>query len=107
MTGLVAEDVIVRFGGLIALNGVGLEAPRGRITGLIGPNGAGKTTLFNVCCGFQRADAGTIVVEGTDVSHLNPPARARLGLGRTFQRMELFASLTIRENVEMAAEAVR
>ena len=102
MTGLVAEDVIVRFGGLIALNGVGLEAPYGRITGLIGPNGAGKTTMFNVCCGFQKADEGTVTLDGKDISGESPARRARLGLGRTFQRMELFGSLTVRENVELA-----
>ncbi len=107
MSGLEAADIVVRFGGIVALDGARVEAPRGRITGLIGPNGAGKTTLFNVCCGFQRAHSGTVVVNGADVSHLAPPARARLGVGRTFQRMELFGSLTVRENVEVAAEAVR
>src|SRR5436190_3228436 len=106
MTGLVAEDVIVRFGGLIALNGVGLEAPYGRITGLIGPNGAGKTTMFNVCCGFQNAVSGTVTFDGKDISNYSPSVRARLGIGRTFQRMELFGSLTVRENVEMAVESL-
>jgi ABC-type branched-subunit amino acid transport system ATPase component len=103
--GLSARDVVVRFGGLVALGGVSVEAPRGRITGLIGPNGAGKTTLFNVCCGFLKPDEGTVTLDGGDISHENPARRARLGLGRTFQRMELFGSLTVRENVELAAEA--
>ena len=103
--GLSVRGVEVRFGGLIALSGVSLEAPRGRITGLIGPNGAGKTTLFNVCCGFQRADEGCISLDSVDISVASPARRARLGLGRTFQRMELFSSLTVRENIELAAEA--
>jgi ABC-type branched-subunit amino acid transport system ATPase component len=104
-TGLRAEGVVVRFGGLVALGGVTVEAPRGRITGLIGPNGAGKTTMFNVCCGFQKADEGTVTLDGKDISSESPARRARLGIGRTFQRMELFGSLTVRENVELAAEA--
>jgi ABC-type branched-subunit amino acid transport system ATPase component len=106
MSGLAAQDVVVKFGGLIALNGVGLEAPYGRITGLIGPNGAGKTTMFNVCCGFQSAQQGRISFDGNDISKDGPASRARLGIGRTFQRMELFGSLTVRENVEMAVESL-
>ena len=103
--GLLAADVVVRFGGLVALDGVGVEAPPGRITGLIGPNGAGKTTLFNVCCGFLRPDAGQVTFNGVDVTAMSPAHRARLGLGRTFQRMELFRSLSVRENIEFAAES--
>jgi ABC-type branched-subunit amino acid transport system ATPase component len=104
-TGLAAQNVVVRFGGLTALSGVTVHAPPGRITGLIGPNGAGKTTLFNVCCGFQKADEGTVTLEGRDLTSLSAAERARLGLGRTFQRMELFGSLTVRENLELAAES--
>ncbi|MGH9042762.1 MAG: ABC transporter ATP-binding protein [Acidimicrobiia bacterium] len=106
MDGLVASGVVVRFGGLVALEGVSVEAPPGRITGLIGPNGAGKTTMFNVCCGFQAADEGAVTLDGVDITKESPARRARLGIGRTFQRMELFRSLTVRENVELAAESV-
>ena len=105
MDGLAARDLTVTFGGLVALDGVGVADPPGRITGLIGPNGAGKTTLFNVCCGFLRPDAGSISLNGSDITRMSPASRARLGLGRTFQRMELFRSLTVRENVEFAAES--
>jgi ABC-type branched-subunit amino acid transport system ATPase component len=105
VTGLSATDVVVRFGGLVALDGASVDAPPGRITGLIGPNGAGKTTMFNVCCGFQIAEQGRVVLDGTDVTGESPARRARLGLGRTFQRMELFRSLTVRENVALAAES--
>ncbi len=105
MDGLVANEVVVRFGGLVALEGVSVEAPPKRITGLIGPNGAGKTTMFNVCCGFQKANEGSVTLDGADITHMGPAHRARLGLGRTFQRMELFSSLTVRENVEIAVEA--
>jgi len=103
--GLVAEGIVVRFGGLVAVDGVHLHAPRGRITGLIGPNGAGKTTTFNVCCGFQRASEGRVMLDGRDLQHDSPSARASLGMGRTFQRMELFGGMTVRENVELAAES--
>ena len=105
MEGLVASGVVVRFGGLIALDGVNVEATRGRITGLIGPNGAGKTTMFNVICGFQAPNAGTVTLDGVDITREPPARRARMGLGRTFQRMELFRSLTVRENVALAAES--
>jgi len=104
--GLVAEGVVVRFGGLVALDHVDIAAPPGRITGLIGPNGAGKTTMFNVCCGFQEPADGTVWLDGRDISGESPARRARKGLGRTFQRMELFRSLSVRDNVALAAESV-
>jgi ABC-type branched-subunit amino acid transport system ATPase component len=102
---LVASDVVVRFGGLVALDGVSVGAEPGRITGLIGPNGAGKTTIFNVICGFLKPDEGVVLLGGVDIGRESPARRSRLGLGRTFQRMELFRSLSVRENVALAAEA--
>ena len=106
MEGVAASDVVVRFGGLVALDGVSVEAVPGRITGLIGPNGAGKTTLFNVICGFQIPDQGTVHLDDVDITRDSPAKRARAGIGRTFQRMELFRSLTVRENVALAAESL-
>ena len=99
------EGLEVRFGGLVAVDGVSLGAKAGQITGLIGPNGAGKTTIFNACSGLVRATRGRVLLGGRDVSRSGTSARARHGLGRTFQKIELFDSLTVRENVEAGAEA--
>jgi branched-chain amino acid transport system ATP-binding protein len=100
-----AAGVSVRFGGVQALYGVDIEVPRGAITGLIGPNGAGKTTLFDVLCGLQRPDAGSVFLGDRNVTHRGPDTRARLGLARTFQRLELFWSLTAADNVRVGAES--
>jgi ABC-type branched-subunit amino acid transport system ATPase component len=102
---LEVDALTVRFGGALAVHDVSLRAPSGRITGLIGPNGAGKTTTFNACAGVLRPDQGTVRLFGEDVSHLGPAARAQRGLGRTFQRMELFGSLTVATNVALGREA--
>jgi len=101
---LEAHDVMVRFGGKTALNETTVTAAPGRITGLIGPNGAGKTTLFNVVCGLQGANAGRVLLDGHDVTRLAPHKRARRGLARTFQRLELFTSLTVRDNVRVGGD---
>lgn len=105
--GLTVEELSVRFGGLLAVDSVSLEAPLGRITGLIGPNGAGKTTTFNACSGLNRPSTGVIRLHGDDVSDAAPGARARRGLGRTFQIMELCESLTVRDNVSLGREAAQ
>ena len=102
--GLRVRGLRVVFGGVVALNGADLHAPTGRVTGLIGPNGAGKTTLFNACSGLLRPQQGVLTLDGHPFSRLGPPARARRGIGRTFQQMELFDSLTVRANVALGAE---
>jgi branched-chain amino acid transport system ATP-binding protein len=101
------EGVSVRFGGVAALNDVSLEARAGEVTGLIGPNGAGKTTLFNVVSGLQRPDRGIVRIGGGDVTRLGPHRRARQGLARTFQRLELFGTLSAADNVRVGLEARR
>ncbi len=101
---LSVEDVSVRFGGLQALDAVALDVAAGEVHGLIGPNGAGKTTLFNVITGLQRPTRGRVRLGAHDVTRIKPHVRSRLGLGRTFQRLELFGTLSARENVQMAAE---
>src|SRR2546428_4456968 len=103
--GLSVTDLSVRFGGVRAVHGVSLAVPVGRLTALIGPNGAGKTTTFNALCGLNKPSSGEVELFGHDISHLSPSARAQRGLGRTFQRMELFDSLPVRDNVGLGREA--
>jgi ABC-type branched-subunit amino acid transport system ATPase component len=99
---LEARDVVVRFGGLMALAGVDVSVPPGALIGLVGPNGAGKSTLFGVCSGLLRPTRGRVLLSGQDVTEASPQARARLGLARTFQQPEMFMSLTVREHLTLA-----
>jgi ABC-type branched-subunit amino acid transport system ATPase component/branched-subunit amino acid ABC-type transport system permease component len=94
----------VRFGGVVAVDSFSLSARTGTITGLIGPNGAGKTTTFNACSGLVRPSRGRIRLRGRDITRQGVSSRARHGLGRTFQRMELLESRTVRENVAIGYE---
>ncbi len=103
--GLEVRDLTVRFGGLVAVDRVSLDAPIGRITGLIGPNGAGKSTLFQACSGFVRPSEGRVLLKGEDVTRTAPATRGRRGLGRTFQVPQLCESLTVEENVALGLEA--
>jgi ABC-type branched-subunit amino acid transport system ATPase component/branched-subunit amino acid ABC-type transport system permease component len=103
--GLLLTDITVRFGGVVAVDHVSLEAPVGRITGLIGPNGAGKTTLFDVTSGIVRPNSGRVSLGGRDISRLGSAARARRGLGRTFQQPARFESMTVAQTVALGREA--
>ena len=104
---LTVEDVTVQFGGNVALDRVSFSAEAGVVTGLIGPNGAGKTTLFNVVTGLQNPTRGRVLLGDRDVTRLAPHKRARAGLGRTFQRLELFSLLSVRSNIRVAADLHR
>ncbi len=101
---LSAESITVQFGGLAALDDAWISVERGRVTGLIGANGAGKTTLFNVITGLQAPTAGRVMFHGDDITAASPFRRARMGIARTFQKVEAFGSLSARDNVLVAAE---
>jgi branched-chain amino acid transport system ATP-binding protein len=106
VTLLAATGITKRFSGITALDAVSLDVGDGEAVGLIGPNGAGKTTFFNCLLGLLRPDDGTVRFDGRDISRLPVYRRARLGFGRTFQRMELFPGMTPREHLLVAALAV-
>ena len=106
MTMLRVRDLGVRFGGLVALQDVSLDLNRGEILGLIGPNGAGKTTLFNCISGLIQPNEGSIFFEGRSLRFAPPDERARRGIARTFQNLQLWESMTVLENLELPMDAV-
>jgi branched-chain amino acid transport system ATP-binding protein len=100
------QNASLRFGGIVALDDVSLEAEEGSIFGLIGPNGAGKTTAFNVITRLYRVDSGDVVFDGKSLLHTPPSRVVKLGIARTFQNVELFPTMTVLENVLVGAHAV-
>src|SRR5215211_1513659 len=102
-----ARGVTKRFAGITALHAVDLTVAPGEVVGLIGPNGAGKTTFFNCLLGIARPEEGTVVFDGRDVTKLPVYKRARMGFGRTFQRLEMFAGMTVRDHFIVADRAHR
>jgi len=96
---LSVRDISVRFGGIVALDGVSFDVRSGHIVGLIGPNGAGKTTLFNCLSRLYEFERGSILFEGRSLQGLPRHSMAHLGVGRTFQNLALFRSMTVRDNV--------
>jgi ABC-type branched-subunit amino acid transport system ATPase component/branched-subunit amino acid ABC-type transport system permease component len=103
--GLDVAQLRVQFGGLVAVDGLDLRAPTGQITGLIGPNGAGKTTTFDAISGLNSPARGSISIHGRELSKVSPAGRAKAGLGRTFQQMCLYDSLSVLDNVSLGREA--
>jgi ABC-type branched-subunit amino acid transport system ATPase component/ABC-type branched-subunit amino acid transport system permease subunit len=100
---LVTSELMVHYGGVAALDGVGFAAAAGAVTGLIGPNGAGKSTYVNVVSGFTRSESGRVEFNGTDITRLSPHRRARLGLVRTFQLSRQFGRMSAIENLLVAS----
>jgi branched-chain amino acid transport system ATP-binding protein len=102
---LETRDLTIRFGGHTAVDGVTSSFHPGELTALVGPNGAGKTTFFNLISGQLRAASGSVLLNGRDVTGLDAPRRARLGIGRAFQLTNLFAGLSVEENLRLAVQA--
>lgn len=106
-TGLEVSGLTVRYGGNTAVDSVSFTAHRSAVTGLIGPNGAGKTSTFNAVSGILRPASGTVALDGEDITTLSVQARAQRGLGRTFQRMQLFERMSVYDNIALGLEARR
>ena len=104
---LETRNLTVRFGGHVAVDDVSCSFQTGSLTAIVGPNGAGKTTYFNLISGQLKASAGSIWLHGKDISRLSAPSRSLRGLGRAFQLTQLFAGLTVLENVRLAVQAQR
>ncbi|MBL0919838.1 MAG: ABC transporter ATP-binding protein [Hydrogenophaga sp.] len=102
---LQTSNLTVRFGGHVAVSAVSCAFAPGTLTAIVGPNGAGKTTYFNLISGQIKASAGTVSLNGQDITKLPAPLRTRAGLGRAFQLTNLFPQLSVRENVRMAVQA--
>ena len=101
---LEAHGLTVSYGGLYANNSIDLDCHAGKLVGLIGPNGAGKTTFIDAITGFTTISAGQVTFDGVSLDGMSPDARARMGLTRTFQSLELFEDLSVRDNLMAAAE---
>jgi len=99
---LATQGLMKSFGGLIAIDNVTFEVERGELSSIIGPNGAGKTTLFNLLTGHLQPDAGNVVFKGKDITGLPPYRICRLGIGRSFQHMNIFPRLSVFDNVQAA-----
>jgi branched-chain amino acid transport system ATP-binding protein len=102
---LETRELTIRFGGHVAVDAVSCAFFPGQLTAIVGPNGAGKTTYFNLMSGQLRATSGAVFVRGRDVTGLDAPRRARLGIGRAFQLTNLFPALSVLENVRLACQA--
>ena len=107
MTVLVGRGITKRYGGRVAVEDLTLEVASGSVVSVIGPNGAGKTTLFSCLTGAVPLDAGAVLLDGHDITGLGADARARRGLGRTFQRLSVFGSMSVSDNLLVGAEATR
>jgi branched-chain amino acid transport system ATP-binding protein len=102
---LEASEISKRFGGILALAELSFDVGRGEAVGIVGPNGAGKTTLFNCLLGLEDLDTGTVVFDGVRIDRLPIWKRSRMGIGRTYQRMELFAGMTVADHLLVAEQA--